>query len=93
MTVPSSIVFFPVANIGNTNTFYEQIIGLRLVQVQKSSTSECHIYDTGYGYIGFCQYNDGRTIPSGKQGMCISSYYIGVGCNACHPARITPSHC
>lgn len=72
MTVPSSIVFFPVANIGYTNTFYEQIIGLRLVQVQKSSTSECHIYDTGYGYIGFCQYNDGRTIPSGKQGMCIS---------------------
>ena len=47
------------------------MVGLRLVQVQEG-ISECHIFDTGYGFIGFCQYADGRPIPSGSVCMCIS---------------------
>lgn len=30
------------------------------------------IYDTGYGYWGFCQYPDGRPALSGDKGVCLS---------------------
>lgn len=69
MTIESSVVFFPVRDINKTDDFYIHKIGLKSYMVQTSDTSECHIYDTGYGYIGFCQYNDGRTIHGG---LCIS---------------------
>lgn len=69
MSIQSSVVFFPVSDIEKTHHFYINKIGLKLYMIQKSETSEARIYDSGYGYIGFCQYNDGRTIPSG---LCIS---------------------
>ena len=30
------------------------------------------IFDTGYGFWGFCQYDDGREPLSGPQGVCLS---------------------
>ena len=69
MAIESSIVFFPVKDIETTDEFYVNKIGLKLHQIQRSPQSECRIYDSGYGYIGFCQYNDGRTIHGG---LCIS---------------------
>ena len=69
MAIESSIVFFPVKDIKSTHDFYVNKIGLKLHQIQKSEASECRIYDSGYGFIGFCQYNDGRTIYGG---LCIS---------------------
>ncbi len=71
MAIESSVIFFPCKNIKETSNFYTEMVGLKLVQVQEGS-SECHIFDTGYGFIGFCQYADGRPIPSGPVGMCIS---------------------
>ena len=71
MAIESSVIFFPCKNIKETSKFYTEMVGLRLVQVQEG-ISECHIFDTGYGFIGFCQYADGRPIPSGSVGMCIS---------------------
>ena len=69
MAIESSIVFFPVRDIEVTHDFYINKIGLKLHMVQTSPSSQCHIYDTGYGYIGFCQYNDGRPIHGG---LCLS---------------------
>ena len=71
MAVENSVVFFPCKDIHETSKFYQEVVGLKLVQVQNSGY-ECHIFDTGYGYLGFCQYPDGRPIPSGPVGMCIS---------------------
>ena len=71
MSIENSVVFFPCKDIKETSKFYQEVVGLKLVQVQDSG-NECHIFDTGYGYIGFCHYPDGRPIPSGPVGMCIS---------------------
>ena len=71
MSVENCVVFFPCKDIKETSKFYQEVVGLKLVQVQDSG-NECHIFDTGYGYLGFCQYPDGRPIPSGPVGMCIS---------------------
>ena len=69
MNVPSSIVFLPVSDIEKTDAFYGGILGLPLVQKQGPSLS---IYDTGYGYLGFCMYSDGRAPLSGPKGVCLS---------------------
>ncbi len=66
----SSIVFFPCEDIKRTEVFYTKVVGLRLAQSQGGG--KALIFDTGYGFLGFCQYDDGRPIPSGPQGMCIS---------------------
>lgn len=68
--IENSVVFFPCIDILETHRFYTEVVGLRLAQLQNSGV--CRIYDTGYGYLGFCQYGDGRPIPSGPTGMCIS---------------------
>jgi len=68
--IENSIVFFPCSNIKVTSKFYNDIIGLTVAQEQNGGM--CIIFDTGYGYLGFCQYDDGRYIPSGPVGMCIS---------------------
>ena len=70
MAIESSVIFFPCKNIQKTHHFYHTIVGLPVAQIQNNG--QLYIYDTGYGYIGFCQYDDGRLIPSGKKGMCIS---------------------
>ena len=69
MNVPSSIVFLPCSDIEKTDAFYGGILGLPLVQKQGPALS---IYDTGYGYFGFCQYADGRAPLSGPKGVCLS---------------------
>ena len=69
MNVPSSIVFLPCSDIKKTDAFYGGLLGLPLVQKQGPSLS---IYDTGYGYFGFCQYADGRPPLSGPKGVCLS---------------------
>ena len=69
--IENSVVFFPCRNLQETSRFYRDLIGLKLVQIQDSG-NECHIFDTGFGYIGFCHYPDDRPIPSGPTGMCIS---------------------
>ncbi len=70
MAVENSVVFLPCYNIEETTAFYRDVIGLPVVQEQSGGI--CRIFDTGYGYIGFCQYDDGRPIPSGPVGVCIS---------------------
>ena len=70
MQIENSVIFFPCVDIEETNRFYEKTLGLKLSQAQAGGA--CRIYDTGYGYIGFCQYDDARPIPSGTTGMCIS---------------------
>lgn len=70
MAIENVVVFFPCNSIEETSKFYQEVVGLKKVQEQSEGT--LHIFDTGYGYIGFCEYGDGRPIPSGPQGMCIS---------------------
>ena len=63
----SSIIFFPCANMEQTEVFYTDIVGLK--KVQEQAGGRCRIFDTGYGYLGFslkegfdaCQ-NDGVCI-------------------------------
>lgn len=50
----SMVVFYPCLDIEKTNEFYQKVIGLTLYQDQGS----CKIFDTGYGYLGFCEYED-----------------------------------
>ena len=50
----SSINFYPCLDIEKTTDFYINEIGLSLYQDQGT----CRIFDTGYGYIGFCEYED-----------------------------------
>ena len=71
----SSIVFLPVSDIEKTYGFYHGILGLPVYQKQGDSL---YIFDTGYGYWGFCQYGDGRKPLSGPQGACLS---IDLGSN------------
>ncbi len=70
MAIESLIVFLPCSDIEKTSAYYAEVIGLSLVQTQ--AEGKCRIFDTGYGYIGFCQYDDGRPIPAGPTGVCIS---------------------
>lgn len=50
----SMVVFYPCLDIDKTTYFYQNIIGLKLYQDQ----GQCKIFDTGYGYLGFCEYDD-----------------------------------
>lgn len=50
----SMVVFYPCQDIAETTQFYLEIIGLTLFEDQGT----CRIFDTGYGYIGFCEYED-----------------------------------
>lgn len=70
MAIENSVVFLPCNDIEETTAYYRDIIGLPVVQEQSGGI--CRIFDTGYGYIGFCQYDDGRPIPSGPVGVCLS---------------------
>ncbi len=69
MNMVGSVVFLPVADLERTRRFYTQVMGLRLAMVQSGGAE---IYDTGYGYWGFCAYGDGRPALSGAQGVCLS---------------------
>lgn len=70
MAIENSVVFLPVSNIDATTHFYQDIVGLKCVQEQSGGI--CKIFDTGYGYWGFCQYPDGRPLLSGPVGACLS---------------------
>ena len=50
----SMVVFYPCLNIQETTQFYLDTIQLQLYQDQGA----CKIFDTGYGYLGFCEYDD-----------------------------------
>ena len=69
MALDSSIVFLPVTDIEKTLEFYRDVLGLKVPQKQGDNL---YIFDTGYGYWGFCQYGDGRKPLSGPRGVCIS---------------------
>ena len=64
MRMVGSVVFLPVKDLARTRAFYTQVIGLRLAMVQPAGAE---IYDTGYGYWGFCAYGDGRPALGGGQ--------------------------
>ena len=51
MKMTGSVIFLPVKDLARTREFYTQIMGLRLAMVQPGGAE---IYDTGYGYWGFC---------------------------------------
>ena len=65
----SSVIFLPVDDIEKTYHFYHEILGLPVIQKQGDTL---YIFDTGYGYWGFCQYSDGRRPLSGPKGVCLS---------------------
>ena len=67
--IESSIVFLPVTDIEKTVHFYHEILKLPIHQKQGDSL---YIFDTGYGYWGFCQYDDNRRPLSGPKGVCLS---------------------
>lgn len=69
MRMVGSVVFLPVKDLARTRAFYTQVIGLRLAMVQPAGAE---IYDTGYGYWGFCAYGDGRPALGGGNGVCLS---------------------
>ena len=70
MAVENSVVFLPVRDIEKTTHFYRDVIGFPVVQTQ--SEGICRIFDTGYGYFGFCQYPDHRPPLKGPLGVCLS---------------------
>lgn len=70
MAIESSVVFLPVTDIEQTTRFYRDMIGLSVVQEQVGGS--CRIFDTGYGYLGFCQYQDKRPVLGGPKGVCLS---------------------
>ena len=51
----SMVVFYPCKDIEETRSFYMEVLGLKLYNDQ----GMCKIFDTGYGYLGFCQYAHG----------------------------------
>ncbi len=65
----SSVVFLPCSDIEKTYSVYHCPLGLPVFQKQGDSL---YIFDTGYGYWGFCQYSDGRSPLNGPQGACLS---------------------
>jgi len=70
MAIESSVIFFPVSDIQRTADFYVRVCGLKLHQSQGGGKSL--IFDTGYGFIGFVEYGDGRPMPTGALSPCIS---------------------
>ena len=69
MNAGTSVVFLPCGDIRKTEYFYNGILGFPIAERQSDSVL---IFDTGYGYWGFCKYNDGRKPLSGPQGVCFS---------------------
>ena len=69
MNPGTSVVFLPCSDIRKTEHFYHDILGFPVVQRQ---TEDLAIFDTGYGYWGFCRYADGRPLLSGPRGVCLS---------------------
>jgi len=69
MSVESSVTFLPCSDIRKTVVFYRDTLGLKVWQKQSENL---YIFDTGYGYWGFCQYDDGREPLSGPHGVCLS---------------------
>lgn len=69
MKADSSVVFLPCTDIEKTVRFYHDLLGLTIDQKQ---SDRLYIFDTGCGYWGFCQYDDGRKPLSGPQGVCLS---------------------
>ncbi len=65
MAIKSSISFYPVNDINITADFYLNIIGLKLSE----DMGNAKIFDTGYGYWGFVQYEDRKASPNG---LCLS---------------------
>ncbi len=65
MNILSSVNFYPCSNIEATTKFYTEVIGLKL----HSDQGTARIFDTGYGYWGFVQYDDRSPNPSG---LCLS---------------------
>ena len=70
MAIESLVVFFPCSDIEKTLNFYTDTVGLKLAQSQGGG--KAIILDTGCGFLGFCQYDDGRPIPSGELSPCVS---------------------
>ena len=69
MKAGTGVIFLPCRNIRETEIFYHEILGLPIEERQSDSVL---IFDTGYGYWGFCEYADGRPALSGPQGVCLS---------------------
>ena len=65
----TSVIFLPCSNIKKTEHFYHDLLGLPILERQSDTLT---IFDTGYGYWGFCQYADGRSPLSGPKGVCLS---------------------
>ena len=65
----TSVIFLPCSDIRRTEQFYSGILGLPVTERQSDNLL---IFDTGYGYWGFCMYDDGRSLLSGPQGVCLS---------------------
>ncbi len=61
----SNIVFFPCRDLKETVDFYTRAAGLTVFLEMNG----CVILDSGYGYLGFCRYEDDRPMASG---ICIS---------------------
>lgn len=58
------VAFYPTNDVTATRQFYEDILKLSLFMDQGNAV----IYDTGYGYLGFCDYQDQRSCEH----VCIS---------------------
>ena len=69
MKAGTSVVFMPCSDIRETEHFYHQVLGFRIIERQSDNLL---VFDTGYGYWGFCRYTDGRKPLSGPQGICLS---------------------
>lgn len=69
MKPESSVIFLPVRDIEKTVEFYRDALKLPVHQKQ---SDKLYIFDTGYGYWGFCEYGDDRKPLSGPQGVCLS---------------------
>lgn len=85
MAITSSISFYPCFDIEETTRFYSQLLGLPLYEDQGSA----RIFDTGYGYWGFCQYDDRTPQPAG---LCLSLNCESIEDVDAHFARLSP-HC
>lgn len=58
------VAFYPTDDLVKTKSFYEEVLSLPQYMDQGSAV----LYDTGYGYLGFCQYPQHREC----QHVCIS---------------------
>lgn len=69
MNPGTSAVFLPCSDIRSAEHFYHDILGFPIAERQAENLL---VFDTGYGYWGFCQYPDGRKPLSGPHGVCLS---------------------